>query len=80
MERCRGDYLRLEAALEDASLRADEDLIRIIHKLAGASGTFGYPELGRIAAEADDRLAEGHALTDHDLTQILGCMRRSGVN
>ena len=57
VERCRGDLKRLDAAQEgesDASVLED-----LAHSLAGAGGTFGFPEVSEAAARLDDRFAAG---------------------
>ena len=31
----------------------------VVHRLAGAAGMFGFPELGRLAARVDDQIHAG---------------------
>ena len=48
IDRCRTDLARLEALPED-----DDEVTSIVHRLAGAAGSFGFPQVSRIAAEID---------------------------
>jgi len=40
------------------------ELGRLVHGLAGAAGTFGFPEIGDAAIALDDALIEGTASAD----------------
>jgi HPt (histidine-containing phosphotransfer) domain-containing protein len=53
IDRCRGDLAELEAGPDDAALR------RLIHGLAGAAGTFGFPRISEMAGVIDDDLSQG---------------------
>jgi HPt (histidine-containing phosphotransfer) domain-containing protein len=66
LERCRGQLAALEALArgEDPAARGDghELLARAAHSLAGAGGTFGFPDLSRRAARLEQALTgEGGA-------------------
>ncbi|RZI99471.1 MAG: Hpt domain-containing protein [Brevundimonas sp.] len=39
--------------------RASDAIERMIHNLAGAAGTFGYPDLHQAASRVDDALCAG---------------------
>ena len=54
IDRCRADRERLAAPEADDAERA-----MIIHRLAGAAGAFGYPELSAVAADLDVRIRSG---------------------
>ena len=54
IDRCRADRERLSAPEADDAERA-----MIIHRLAGAAGAFGYPELSAVAADLDVRIRSG---------------------
>jgi HPt (histidine-containing phosphotransfer) domain-containing protein len=55
-ERLDGDLAVLTAAPVDAA-----QLQHVVHQLAGAAGMFGLPEIGRLAALADEQLHEGRS-------------------
>lgn len=71
LERCRSDLPVLEAAATDP-LAADPETLRFcVHRLAGAAGTFGFPELSHAAGEADDELVQGRAPTADQLRHVI---------
>lgn len=45
-----------------------------VHRLAGAAGTFGFPDLSRVAAEIDDLLVEGKPVPDADFERLLNAI------
>lgn len=49
----------------------------VVHKLAGAAGTFGYGELGKAAIAIDDRIAEGGMVTAEHLEALLVALDRA---
>ena len=65
VDRCRADLNRL-AELEPGN----EEVALITHRLAGAAGSFGFPELGRIAADMDLRMRDGAAPGRQDLDDL----------
>ena len=73
VERCREDLAVLESAVgeevEAEALRAT------VHRLSGAAGTFGYPELSRLAGEVDDALIEHGRVTDEALAELTDAVR-----
>jgi HPt (histidine-containing phosphotransfer) domain-containing protein len=52
-ERCRADLARLKAA------PGEQELVVIVHNLAGSAGSFGFPEISAIAGDLDARLRNG---------------------
>ncbi len=73
--RCRDDGSVLEAALATPSLRTGEDFRRLIHRLSGGGGTFGFPALSRVAADAETMLLEGTGLDDDTLERLVDQIR-----
>jgi len=69
LERCRGDLAELEAGPDPSRLRP------VIHGLAGAAGTFGFPQISDIAGELDDDLAEGRAISRDRLETLKAALR-----
>lgn len=61
------------AADDLEAMRAGDDLHRRVHQLAGAAGTFGYPDLGHLASVVDLQLADGAADPD-DLAALLAAL------
>jgi HPt (histidine-containing phosphotransfer) domain-containing protein len=53
LDRCRQDLEVIRVERDPERLRA------VVHRLAGAAGTFGYSELSAEAGEVDDALVEG---------------------
>ena len=76
LERCREQLLALEAlaASEDLSARGDEHelLARMAHSLAGAGGTFGFPELSGRAARLEQALTAADAIEPAAVRTALG--------
>ena len=65
VDRCRADRDRLEK-LEPG----DKETALITHRLAGAAGAFGFPGLGRIAADIDVRIRNGEPPCRQDLDNL----------
>lgn len=65
LDRCRADHDRL-AKLEPG----EEEAALITHRLAGAAGAFGFPDLGSIAAEIDVRIRNGDSPCHQDLENL----------
>jgi HPt (histidine-containing phosphotransfer) domain-containing protein len=57
VERCRNDLQKLDefrhGSAELAGATTNDMLIRTVHGLAGAGGTFGFPEVSRKAGELE---------------------------
>jgi HPt (histidine-containing phosphotransfer) domain-containing protein len=57
VQRCREDLPIIERAA--AGEAVDPEALRMtVHRLSGAAGTFGYPELSGLAGAVDDELIE----------------------
>lgn len=70
VERCRADQERLAQASPD-----DEVFAAIIHRLAGAAGSFGFSDLSEAAAAVDYSIRSGEqprAADVHTLMRELG--------
>lgn len=59
------------AAWQDDGRPMSREVEQIIHNLAGAAGTFGYPELNAAAARIDDRLAQAENPSEPDVRRLL---------
>jgi HPt (histidine-containing phosphotransfer) domain-containing protein len=66
LERTRQDLVLIRAEHDPAKLRP------VVHRLAGAAGTFGFGALSRVAGEVDDVLVEGGAPSDTDMARLTG--------
>ena len=55
----------------DAGARPDDDHRRILHRLAGAAGTFGFHELSERAKRAEDALHAGRPPAAEQLRALL---------
>jgi HPt (histidine-containing phosphotransfer) domain-containing protein len=75
--RCAEDLAKLEAAAVDLTAAEPQALRLTVHRLAGASGTFGFPELGAIAGEADDALITGPAGAGPQIERLIGALRET---
>lgn len=70
VERTREDRAVI-AAWRTAGPPAAAEVERLIHNLAGAAGTFGFPALNAAAARIDDHLAEGRRPADAEIQALL---------
>lgn len=57
LARCADQLVELRAARE-APLPGNDSLIRLAHSLAGAAGTFGFPEISARASALETLLVE----------------------
>ena len=74
LQRLEVDRLTI-ARLLDAG---DETAIRpVVHRLAGAAGTFGFPEISDIAIELDDAAVAGDPLAPGGVRQLLAALTRA---
>lgn len=74
LDRCVGDLQRLDHLLERDVLNGDEMQV-LVHGLAGAAGTFGFPEISAAAGECDDAFAQGRAPDRAKVEQLAATMR-----
>ena len=77
LDRCETDLPELEAAALEPETADRAALRERLHKLAGAAGTFGFPELSRIAGETDDALMSEWASYDKELAELVEAVRRT---
>ena len=61
-----------------------EELIRVLHKIAGSAATFGFSAVGEVAAAAESRLQANRdapqppdAAAQGDITQLLDRLRHA---
>ena len=63
IERCRGDLHRLRESRASGAYRDGAEALSVLaaiaHSLAGAGGTFGFPEISSRAIELESLLIEG---------------------
>lgn len=72
IERCRADLMELERLRSEADAEA---MGAIAHRLAGAAGSFGFPEIGECALTIDQRLRDGHGAPGPELEKLLERLR-----
>lgn len=71
VERCRDD-LRDIRRLRD---RSDPDALRaIVHRLAGAAGLFGFPDISRAALIVDQQIRYDHEILEADVELLLALL------
>lgn len=68
--RCGEDLAVLRAARGTPAGLASEEVSVVVHRLSGASGSFGYAALGRLARVIDEALAHGSAPCADDLERL----------
>ncbi len=73
LARTREEYTTLRRHQQMRDLPRDE-LRRIIHRLSGSAGFFGYPDIGRMAGLIDEELADGAADDQIDLPRLLAAL------
>lgn len=71
LDRCRTDLPLLEAAAARPQAADAEELRFCVHRLAGAAGTFGFPDLSAAAGDADDELVQGRAPSPDQLRRVV---------
>ena len=64
---CGTEAARLRAHLAGTP---EPDLVALVHGLAGAAGTFGYPQVGDAAVAIDSDLAAGETPTPEALADL----------
>lgn len=53
------------------------DLARVIHRIAGAAGIFGYDALGALAGGMDDGAHAGAAFAQQDLAALAAALEQT---
>ncbi len=69
--RSRQDRIQLAALLAAAGGSEAEEVSALIHRFAGTAGTFGYTDLGALAASLDEAFAGGGTPTSEDFAPFL---------
>jgi HPt (histidine-containing phosphotransfer) domain-containing protein len=54
-----------------------DQLKQIVHRLAGAAGTFGYTDVGDIAIALDDAFVAGNAVAPADIARLLAVLEQA---
>lgn len=72
IDRCRTDLAKLETLPE-----GDDEVPPIVHRLAGAAGSFGFPQVSRIAAEIDLRTRNGTEPSRRQLNDLKASLRNA---
>ncbi len=49
----------------------------VVHRLAGAAGTFGFAEVGAVAIAIDDRFAEGKPVPAAEIARLLAALEEA---
>ncbi len=70
-ERLAADHKAIGALSDSHDL---SPLKPVVHRLAGAAGTFGFPALGEVAIEIDERLRAGEAVSAADVARLLAAL------
>lgn len=68
LQRCREDLRHLREETDPQHLRP------VVHRLSGAAGTFGYPDVGADAGELDDALVEGRDPPQDVLARLIATL------
>lgn len=55
LERCRRDLAELEALASEPS---HPEVVRLVHRLAGTAGSFGFPEISEAAARYEAEVGD----------------------
>lgn len=72
IERCRKDLTELDRLRSESDTAA---IGAIVHRLAGAAGSFGFPEISERASAIDQQLRDGHRAPEHDVDTLLELLR-----
>lgn len=72
VERCVEDEALLAAA---DPLAPSEDLRMVVHRLAGAAGVFGHPQIGEFARILDDQLHDEGRMSPADRDALVEALR-----
>lgn len=71
VERCQSDLLQLQRLADggDADARG-----AIAHRLAGAAGSFGFPDISAAALAVDQQIRENGAVSGSDMERLLALL------
>ena len=70
--RCRAELEQLRTLAAD-----DPELGLIAHRLAGAAGSFGYPEVSEAAAVVDELVRSGTDPAPDAILDLTACLERA---
>lgn len=71
VERCRDDVRDIRR-LRD---RSDMDALgAIVHRLAGAAGSFGFPDISRAALKVDQQIRYDREIPEADVERLLALL------
>ena len=74
--RCVEDLAVLDAAGSCETKEAGGDCLRLaVHRMAGAAGTFGFPEIGALAGAIDDALIDHGRADPEDVRRLSEAIR-----
>lgn len=76
MARCGEDLAGLRRAREEGDASA---LARLAHSLAGSAGSFGFPEITRLARIVDEGCRDGAAAPAPALNALIAALDRINV-
>ena len=68
--RCLEDLQVVQRALREPEFQQDADFVHIVHRMAGAGGLFGYPQLSRMARALNDALVDKLPYEISDIQEI----------
>lgn len=77
LERCVADLERLDRLMREGDQDTGE-MQTLVHGLAGAAGTFGFPDISEAAGECDDAFACGDA-PDREMLERLAATLKAAV-
>lgn len=72
IERCRNDLHDLRRFHDSGDL---EEIGHLVHRLAGSAGSFGLPEISRLASGIDQQLRDSHGDTPVELGPLLAALQ-----
>ena len=71
VERCQADLLQLRRF---ADVGDTDALGAIAHRLAGAAGSFGFPDISVAALAVDQQIRENGAVSGSDMERLLALL------
>lgn len=71
VERCRADLLQLRCS---ADVGDTDALGAIAHRLAGAAGSFGFPDISVAALAVDQQIRENRVVSGSDMERLLALL------
>ncbi len=71
LDRCADDLVEIEFAIATPQSFERDKLRAVVHRLAGAAGTFGFASLSAAAGAADDVLMTADGVLGDELTHVV---------